>query len=95
MTFIVKLMTTIYLIVFFLKFQNLFFKVLMEVFLVDLGETIEVRHNRNEQYTVCPRSSDPHIVTYYMTWVTTSWTHSTAGINRHPFFIVYSLDKNG
>ena len=27
--------------------------------------------------TICPRSSDPfHIVTYYMKWVTTSWTYS-------------------
>ena len=27
--------------------------------------------------TVCPRSSDPfYIVTYYIKWVTTSWTHS-------------------
>ena len=29
----------------------------------------------------CPRSSDPYfIVTYYIKWVTTAWTHST--INR-------------
>ena len=28
--------------------------------------------------TVCPRSSDPfHIVTYYIKWVTTSWTDGT------------------
>ena len=28
--------------------------------------------------TVCPRSSDPfNIVTYYIKWVTTSWTYST------------------
>ena len=27
--------------------------------------------------TVCPRSSDPfYTVTYYMKWVTTSWTYS-------------------
>ena len=27
--------------------------------------------------TVCPRSSDPFdVVTYYMKWVTTSWTYS-------------------
>ena len=27
--------------------------------------------------TVCPKSSDPfHIVSYYIKWVTTSWTHS-------------------
>ena len=28
-------------------------------------------------YTVCPISSDPfYIVSYYMKWVTTSWTYS-------------------
>jgi len=28
--------------------------------------------------TICPRSSDPfYIVSYYIKWVTTSWTHST------------------
>ena len=35
----------------------------------------------NEQthklFTVCPGSSDPfYILTYYIKWVTTSWTHS-------------------
>ena len=30
-------------------------------------------------YTVCPGSSDPfYIVTYYINWVTTSWTHGIA-----------------
>ena len=29
-------------------------------------------------YTVCPKSSDPfYIVSYYIKWVTTSWTYST------------------
>ena len=29
------------------------------------------------QYTVCPGSSDPfYVVTYYIKWVTTSWTYS-------------------
>ena len=28
--------------------------------------------------TICPRSSYPfYIVSYYIKWVTTSWTHST------------------
>ena len=28
-------------------------------------------------YTICPASSDPfYIVSYYIKWVTTSWTHS-------------------
>ena len=31
------------------------------------------------KYTVCPRSSDPlYVVTYYIKWVTTSWTDSTS-----------------
>ena len=28
-------------------------------------------------YTICPRSSDPiYILSYYIKWVTTSWTQS-------------------
>ena len=34
--------------------------------------------DENVASTVCPRSSDPiYIVSYYIKWVTTSWTHST------------------
>ena len=34
-------------------------------------------------YTVCPRSSDPfYIVTYYIKWVTTSWTDSNIIIHN-------------
>ena len=34
--------------------------------------------------TVCPRSSDPfYIVTYYIKWVTTSWTGGSRSINFH------------
>ena len=30
-----------------------------------------------KKYTICPRSSDPfYKVTYYIKWVTTSWTYS-------------------
>ena len=37
----------------------------------------EVNHSHSINYTVCPGSSDPfYIVTYYIKWVTTSWTHS-------------------
>ena len=33
---------------------------------------------RIQQNTMCPRSSDPfYIVSYYIKWVTTSWTHSS------------------
>ena len=29
-------------------------------------------------YTICQRSSDPfYLVSYYIKWVTTSWTHSS------------------
>ena len=28
----------------------------------------------NSSYTVCPRSSDPFYITYYIKWATTSWT---------------------
>ena len=32
--------------------------------------------------TIRPKSSDPfYIVTYYINWVTTSWTHSMVKIN--------------
>ena len=34
------------------------------------------------KYTVCPGSSDPfYIVTYYINWVTTSWTYSSYFLN--------------
>ena len=33
-------------------------------------------HRTDGSYTVCPGSSDPfYIVTYYIKWVTTSWTY--------------------
>ena len=33
--------------------------------------------NTDTDNTVCPRSSDPfYIVSYYIKWVTTSWTYS-------------------
>ena len=36
---------------------------------------VELRPLR--KYSVCPRSSDPfYVVTYYIKWVTTYWTHS-------------------
>ena len=47
--------------------------------------------------TVCPRSNDPFcIVTYYIKWVTTSWTYSTSSsIVKSPHFpnIVLSVPK--
>ena len=39
---------------------------------------------------VCPRSSDPYyIVTYYIKWVTTSWTHSTYIWQYICIYIIY------
>ena len=30
------------------------------------------------QYSICPGSSDPiYVITYYVKWVTSSWTHSS------------------
>ena len=37
--------------------------------------------------TVCPRRSDPfYVVTYYIKWVTTSWTYTTKGSQKRSFF---------
>ena len=36
-----------------------------------------LHHRYYNRYTVCPRSSDPfYVVTYYIKWVTNSWTYS-------------------
>ena len=44
--------------------------------LVRMSQTQTVVH------TACPRSSDLfYIITYYIKWVTTSWTHSTSPNN--------------
>ena len=38
----------------------------------------ESRRKNNYTYVHCPGSSDPfYIVSYYIEWVTTSWTHGT------------------
>ena len=35
-------------------------------------------------HTVCPRSSDPfYIVSYYIIWVTTSWTYSSSLVDSN------------
>jgi len=46
-------------------------------------------------HTICPRSNDPFfIVTYYIKWATTSWTHSSkADINARSIVFVYSCYK--
>ena len=44
--------------------------------------------------TICPRSSDPYcIVSYYIKWVTTSWTYNKSSRKSSPniFFLVYSF----
>ena len=39
--------------------------------------------------TVCPRSSEPcYIVSYYIKWVTNSWTHSTNIKNENCTFLL-------
>ena len=44
-----------------------------------------------QSYTVCPRSSDQfHIVSYYIEWVTTSWTY-----RRYIQDIIYLVYRNG
>ena len=41
-------------------------------------------------HTVCPRSSDPfYIVTYYVKWVTTSWTYSNRSSFLSHFFFLF------
>ena len=43
--------------------------------------------------TVCPGSSDPfYIVTYYIKWVTTSWTHIIT--SQGQFFKYHDIGKN-
>ena len=42
-------------------------------------------------YMVCPGSSDPfYIVTYFIKWVTTSWTYSTTVCPRisNPLYVL-------
>ena len=39
--------------------------------------------------TICPGSSDPfYIVSYYIKWGTTSWTHSICPRSSDPLYIV-------
>ena len=46
--------------------------------MIPLMQSMVVQFSRALNSTICPRSSDPFcIVTYYIKWVTTSWTHST------------------
>ena len=50
----------------------------MDLHFYGSGSSFTNWHNVEYDYlTVCPRSSDPfYIVSYYIKWVTTSWTHS-------------------
>ena len=49
----------------------------VEVIGETLAEDLGKQYIRSVSYTVCPGSSDPfYIVTYYIKWVTTSWTYS-------------------
>ena len=43
---------------------------------------------RHIEHIVCPRINDPfYIVTYYIKWVTTSWTHSI----NHVVSLIYNV----
>ena len=60
----------------------------MSVIQNDIGLT---KHNC-EWEVVCPRSSDPfYIVTYYIRWVTTSWTQS---MDAYVTSMVFDSEKN-
>ena len=49
------------------------FQILLQIFKQPINKS--KLSNRRSLHTVCPRSSDPfYIVTYYIKWVTTSWT---------------------
>ena len=51
----------------------------------DIHVKKKVKPLKNHINSVCPGSSDPfYIVTYYIKWVTTSWTHSSlSDIHSH------------
>ena len=53
------------------------------------GGTPEREKAKTNRYTVCPGSSDPfYIVSYYINWVTTSWTHSICVITPPSPFVM-------
>ena len=42
--------------------------------------------------TLCPRSSDPfHVVTYYINWVTISWTNSSNRLSSRTYWILFEF----
>ena len=67
-----------------------------KIFKLKLAKKILAQYNRHRveiyalcaRNTVCPGNSDPcYVVTYYIKWVTTSGTHSTAWIlHVSPYF---------
>ena len=45
--------------------------------ILESGQFVNETHRDYTTCTICPGSSDPfYIVSYYLRWVTTSWTHS-------------------
>ena len=60
------------------------------VFRLKVGYTLT---SKLSWYTVCPWSSDPsHIVRYYITWITTSWTYSNC--NHALWFVTFLHEIN-
>ena len=48
-----------------------------------MGQDLDIQYN-----TMCPRSSNPfYIVSYYIKWVTTSWTHSISETSSCTFMV--------
>ena len=44
-------------------------------------ENCDIFSIHEEEHTVCPRGSDPiNILTYYIKWVTTSWTYTSNNV---------------
>ena len=47
---------------------------------------METKKSRLVDINICPRSSDPFYIVYYIKWITTSWTHS--------MYKIHVSDKN-
>ena len=68
------------------------FNIFESMILSEFEEEKNVQQIKNYD-TVCPRSSDPiYIVSYYIKWVTTSWTYSIhQGIKTKNYIILRQL----
>ena len=55
-----------------------------------LGNTVELLI---DSYIVCPRSDPFYVVTYYIKWATTSWTHSSTYRSSDFLYIFLKIIK--